>query len=89
MKREKSHHREPKIRGPYLRDNGSRFWLCRVDKRHRITLPMEIIQELGWLNEEHLSFEVVEEEDYTAQHVRNLNALARLAMKGQGKEVVP
>ena len=40
--------REPWIQGPFTREEGGRYWICRMDFRHRIRPPNELMEELGW-----------------------------------------
>lgn len=51
---------QARVEGPLLREDGSRFWLCRIDARRRMVLPKEVMDELGWRPGDRLQFEVQE-----------------------------
>lgn len=57
----KPNRRPQRTRGPFFREDGSRYWLCRIDARHRIEIPREIVQERGWLEGDTLRWELLSE----------------------------
>lgn len=69
--------RQPRVQGPLVRADGSRFWLGRVDARRRMVLPKEVMEELGWRPGDRLQLDVVEREGTKVLEIRNADALAR------------
>jgi AbrB family looped-hinge helix DNA binding protein len=69
--------REPSVSGPFVKEDGSRYWTCRVDSRGRITIPKEILREQDWRAGDRLELEVWDEDGSKSIRVRNIDALAR------------
>ncbi len=72
--------RQPRVQGPLFREDGSRYWLARVDARRRMVLPKEVMEELGWLPGDRLQLEVLERDGTKTLEIRNPDALARAAV---------